>query len=364
MSRPFDPFEGGEYILHREKKFTLKRKVQPLRKSLLGATEPWSMVSIFFRESAEREMKKRGIVKTSAKLKRARAFLEQSQEFFSASKEASHKSAPMLIYYSMLNFAKAIIELYKVKPNFYTHGISVPELPSWARLRLAKVKLQPKGVFKELADLIGFSYKRGEQISGEQIFVNCPGCLHEVKSVLNRNTQRVFINGIGILSNSYDKCIDCWVEKEEATRLTSRRIGKLVDLICVATGMKWVSSSSPKYWLRFQTEPQGFRGKKARDKLFDWLETQHVWIEQIFFAEKSSYCIRVKQSNLAPLPSTIAIYLGMFYLNHLSRYCPDHLERLVFHKDYHLAQVFMGTQPIEFFLALASHAIGADFYYV
>lgn len=366
MSRPHALKEGKTFSLHKEKIFSTKRTILPLRKNLRGVREPWSTVSIYLREHSEREMKDKGYSKANQKLNRALAYLEQSQEFYNVAKEATNKTKAMLVYYSMLNFAKSIIEVKKENPNFSHHGVWVPSLPAWARLRLAELELKEKGVFRELSELIGYRYSPKDTVKGEQVFINCTGCKDEVKSVWGRNIYRISTHLPVMQWAGHEKWLECSIPRSEVNKFKSRSVKETVDKISQITNMKWVSlpKEMSKEYLGFQSEPIEFRGRSAPREIYRWLNSLDEWLEETFHADTPYYSIRLPISSASPIPSTIAIFLGMYYLNHLSRYCPDHLDRMVFHKDYHLAQVFMETQPIEFFLALASYALNADFYYV
>lgn len=365
MPRPRDAKEGKLHPLYKEKIFSLKKTILPIRKSLRGIREPWTTVSIYLREHAKQKMRGKGFTKVNQKLNRSLAYLEQSQEFYNVAKEASNKTKAMLVYYSMLNFAKSIIEINKNEPYFKEHGVTVPDLPSWARLRLPQIKLKARGVFKELSDLVGFRFSPNDIVKGERVFINCMGCKDEVKSVLGRNIYRISIYLLTVRQEGYERWLECLIPRSEANKLPSRSVKETVDIISQATNMKWVTlPKSLKEYLGFQTEPMMFRGRNAQNEFYSWLARQEDWLEETYYADEPFYSIRIPLIGVPPIPSLIAIFLGMYYLNHLSRYCPDHLDRMVLKKDYHLAQVFMETQPIEFFLALASHALDADFYYV
>lgn len=85
--------------------------------------------------------------------------ITQAFEYYKASKVTSLKTRPLLLYYSLLNLAKAILFLKNDKRPADYHGLCKPSFSKDILQVSAKVN---KGVFSDLSNLFDFNLKEGQ----------------------------------------------------------------------------------------------------------------------------------------------------------------------------------------------------------
>lgn len=107
----------------------------------------------------------------------ARAFLEQSQDFFLGA-SARLSANPLLYYYAFLNLGKALLRVRELDSSldYARHGLSEPALPNGQRPTLARARLEVHerrsqiNIFPALMKALGHPLKDGMDLPVRALF--------------------------------------------------------------------------------------------------------------------------------------------------------------------------------------------------
>ncbi len=139
---------------------------------------PWAFVGLWLKRN---------------KLKDAALYWDQAQAFFDASVGLPIQSAPLLLYYSYMNAAKALLAARKIPLNPY-HGVSrinsgTP--PKKISLSSERVSIKPQGVVPGLAGYFG-EQERSKTHSVQEMFLSMP-YIHRTYCLTYTSQRQVFL---------------------------------------------------------------------------------------------------------------------------------------------------------------------------
>ncbi|MFJ4201628.1 YaaC family protein [Streptomyces sviceus] len=277
--------------------------------------------------------------------KEYRNFLRQALSNFEAAITVSNRSACLLYYYAMLNFAKA--ELLSIVPGnitgqFVGHGLSFS--PSRAKTVAGDVLVVKPGVFPWLYEArTGHKLPTGTKIPVKRLLAQIPEIasqaedagmgetqivpFHHMIAMDNTHTWPLLLLESGISeSKSSEKLLLRHFREVEVTPnwrdhfALSRRVTSRVKLY---ESLK-VAPKQPSGGITID-DPMGFT-ENIRD-ILDRRTTEHC---------DALICPSLYKTKMFPMPSSLARYAVTYYASSLVRYKPS-----VFDTQIHPEQAYM-----------------------
>ncbi len=326
----------------------------------LRASDCWQCLSAFV--SAEKNVKEkiRG---------RTKAYIEQSRDFYLASREAQIGTKPLMLYYSYLNLAKAFLMFRKnaLSGKYDHHGLTNNDTPdkytdlASIPFQVSKLRGDQFQVFGELVKECKFPALAGRSFNLKEMMSQVVGLrnaftAHTTSSqvffpvkldfVNDRKKKKTWIIGeITLPSKSQSQAV--WKS------LASRRLGRIH--VPNKAGGKIVLgesdsvSSEEGTIISFQTQWQASYKNSPiyvlREKLISPMR-QYIWSEQTSKGFKYYYCTGTDYT--AQVASNFAI---MYTLGMIVRYRPELIENL---ESEWLIHEYLNTQPLQFVYLLGS----------
>lgn len=285
--------------------------------------------------------------------------LEQARYFFAAAETAPLHSQPLLYYYSFLNIAKIVINIYYNKGNAieYYHGIEtkVSHATSFAN---AEVSFKQYGginsakisVAKEFLTILGDNINVPNVVSIKKLLQSCIG--------INRTYCEIFN------------------EKETFYRLVSPKevlkYGRLISFDSDVKNMNLTIANMPslrRYNLQRNAEGRYiFHAEYTMPNynfVFNsWQELARETIRNGIWSYTDGNEYRMYISSQAQMLSSASIiYCIMFFLGSITRYHPYFFDSLLSTKEQWLIDEFLHTQPLQFMYMVTSKVVGNYVYH-
>lgn len=285
--------------------------------------------------------------------------LEQAKYFFEAAEVAPLHSQPLLYYYSFLNVAKIVINIYHPMGNTveYYHGIET-KVNSTTNLSSAMVTFKQYGgigsthisVAKEFINLLGDSIIVPHPTSIKKLLASCIGVHRTYCETFNEkeafyrllNTKEIEKDGMDITYYSIIKNVDA-----NSFLTLSRRGYNIISNADGTYGLK-INYRMPNYNIGFQS----------------WKNLKNAVLANGMWSYTDGNDYRLYISDNAELFSSASIiYCIMFFLGSVTRYHPYFFDNLLSAKEQWLIDEFLHTQPLQFMYMITSKVVGNYVYH-
>lgn len=288
-------------------------------------------------------------------VKRSRAYIQQSYDFYRASLEASVATKPLMLYYSYLNLTHAFLTYRRRAVSSGKrdrHGLSPGPAPQRYRgltsiiFRVQKPELNRRDVFAELVQECGFSalgHTTGRSLSA--MMYQIPG-LHDAFVATSRN-HRVFFP-VQLEFRQAEDAKQVWVEgRVDVSAYSERDRARLRRFFRSNRQLQRVRGDADT--IKFQTRDPVDYARSPRGVLRENLVKplrRCLWSEQT--PRGFQYYLGVNKGFTAQVASNFAI---MFTLGMIVRYLPELIAKL---ESEWLIHEYMATQPLQFAYLLGS----------
>ena len=286
------------------------------------------------------------------------SMLEQARYFFAAAQTAPLHSQPLLYYYSFLNIAKIVINVYHNLGNTveYYHGIET-QVSSVTTLANA-----------------GVSFKQYTGIGTSRISV--------AKEFLTILGDSINVHNVTSVKNLLQSCIgihrtycEIFNEKESFYRLQFQKEiiknGMLISFDSVVKNMDNTIATMPS-WRRYNLQRNGgtymyhieYTMPNYNFVFNSWKELARRTISNGIWSYTDGNEYRMYISSTAQsLSSASIIYCIMFFLGSITRYHPYFFDSLLSAKEQWLIDEFLHTQPLQFMYMVTSKVVGNYVYH-
>lgn len=305
------------------------------------------------------------LVKTHAHKKNPRheqflqTLLEQARYFFDAAEGAPLHSQPLLYYYSFLNVAKIVINIYYPLGNTveYYHGIET-KVDSTTTLSNAKVTFKQYGgltsthisVAKEFINLLGDIITVPHPTSIKNLLASCIGVHRTYCETFNEkesfyrllNIKEIEKNGVKIAYVSPIRNIDA-----NLCATLTRRGYNIISNVDGTSDLK-VEYSMPNYNIGFQSW-KNLATSVLSNGIWSYTDGNEY---KLYISDKAEY-----------FSSASIIYCIMFFLGSITRYHPYFFDNLLSAKEQWLIDEFLHTQPLQFMYMVTSKVVGNYVYH-
>ncbi len=330
--------------------------------SNLFAIDPWNLIRERIRQRCP-----------PLAVPEATSTLDQAADFFRSSQHSDISAArPLQLYYCFMNLVKSLILTKGRLPTFdrAQHGLSERLGPGGTELRDAYLDAFPSPntrneiqVFAELHKLLlganvarGSSYKLPallpQVLPGHRLWAEAAG----------KQERFISVHEIRIMESSANK--ELWVEfvfvADDLTRfgITHKR---LLDETQLAPSFREVKSEEEfegRRLIRFEQITKIAYTHRAADEVQQLVETvkPFTWV-----TVNASQPYRRYYVYLAPatdrqdlLPQLLSIYAITYYLGSITRYRPQHFQKLLAGSFGPRIEEFISVQPMQFVYLIAS----------
>lgn len=317
-------------------------------------SNPWAFVTDYLSERLDATNRRRGM-----------AYVDQAYEFFEAARTYAKKSRPLLLYYSYLNLAKAVLVAKGVNlPLSAKHGISDPRINVKENLKLGgqKIRIESRAqdnsnIFPELAHLLDGDHLIGKSHHVIYWFGWVPSIHRTFSEVMDYYECLLPIDKLEVLyDNGYvwtriyfgrgDKNKES-LRKEIIKKNGFRKVFHQVDV-----------SDNTNYCYESIRE----KGRtKAIDQALNRLAKKVRSIGLTGILTTNGYRLYFGYSRGEPfVPGPLAAYGAVFYLGSLVRYKPQDFETLVCGKYRWIIEEFLETEPSQFVYQMAALLSGRE----
>jgi hypothetical protein len=271
--------------------------------------------------------------------KNLQLYIGQAFELYESARNAKANTAPLLYYYSFLNLAKAVCEIYHPrfheKPECYRHGISwQPNREYMVNMRSESVSLASRGVWHVLYEAVAQRACRVPnpcKLNIRQLFALAPELGSEYERTYHQLPHLILLHNPDVLVNGDKE--EVWlrfsVEREDLRNL--RFFGpKLLDSITTPTIAYREVRSTEEDFRTFELE----HSKKiphAHERPLRELVMPEVRAMNPFAYLESDglkYAIPIQTQLPLQLPQLLVLYSLMFWLGSLVRYDPHSVAHL------------------------------------
>jgi hypothetical protein len=254
------------------------------------------------------------------KYEKARIYWNQSHEFYKISRKLGKISSPLPIYYSILNAAKALLEIRSIKSYSPYHGLTGKDTGRKTSLENEIVILKGKGVLPSLIEYYDFGIPTIRQYNLKQLLYNLP-FVHRAYGHTYKNQTDLFIpiSKPFFLKSAANK--EAWVsfaiDKKMMNGFDKKKIPK---------GFEFDLSTDYKNHIRLKKRFRSSRILKKSEfnsftNYFCKVRKQFVYIasnEPLWYLKRTGITRSIDN-----LPSPVIIFMIAHRLSELSRYSPD-----------------------------------------
>ena len=284
--------------------------------------------------------------------------LEQAKYFYQAAERAPMKSQPLLYYYSFLNLAKIVVNLYypSGKSVEYYHGIET-KVNDVTTLDTATVTFKQYGgigstkisVAKEFLTILGDSIVVPQQTKIKDMLASCIG-IHRTFSETYSQKETFYR-----LMNA--QCVE-----RQGKKVTYRtEVGGLTEQIMndliAAKGYnltKEGTGDSKKFWYTEVLNMVDYTLSPIRWRMLaHQIVSKGIWT----YTDGNQYRLYISKDAL-PMTSPSLIYCIMFFFGSITRYHPYFFESILNAKEQWLISEFLNTQPMQFMYNVTSKVVG------
>lgn len=331
------------------------------------ATNPWSVIRGALSEMDDANARNQ-----------AKSFVEQAQDFYRAYQSAHEVSSkPLLVYYALLNLAKAFVLFKEVKYEYdkAQHGIQESVHPGGSEfdnsfLKAFRSKGNQVNIFDDLmVALLGSGLPTKEKVFDlknlhPQILQG-----HRLWASSHSFDERfVEIERIDFMHDFDNKKL--WlvfnIFADDLTRfgISRKRLleeGQLSNLFHNVTSEEFVNS---RLLLKFeQSEPIDYTGRPS-DKLEELINPvkNEIWSAVLRMPPYRKNYIYLSPISEVPhrLPQILSIYAFIYYLGSVTRYRPYFFDNLLSRSDGAHIEEIISNIPQQFLFLIASEFAGRE----
>lgn len=333
----------------------------------LFASDPWPLI----RQAILEVQNKNG-------REAALAFAEQSQDFFGAAARAHTAAAkPLLLYYSFLNLAKALILVRSPTTDLdrAKHGLSEGLKPGGVELVDANLVARETNatsvqVFALLLHACG-----GPKIGG-QLTMEVPMIMRQIVT-----GHRLLVEADKACDERFAAIEQAQVLHDPASLTTWLRFAiartdlthlgltqtQFLEQTALSTDWQLVSEPDPAdahlLWIE-PVQPTPYRETFIGNTIPTLIESvqSNVWQTVTAVPPYRRYYLLAapKAEHPARLPQLLSAYALFFYLGSITRYRPHHFDRIVDGPYGAFVQSFVHEQPNQLLFLFASEFVGRD----
>lgn len=331
-------------------------------KPLLFTTNPWSLIAQSIKTKCPQPARKA-----------AAAFLQQAEDnFFAANSAGVIAAKPVLLYYSYMNLAKALILTRRLQTNCddATHGVRERQRNTSGRITAAYLKTDAVGGtsvrlfsdFLRVFDGVGLAVVKNYDLSVLMPQV-VPG--HRMWTSASSKTERFLAidrDKVALLFDEPTKTawLSLSISREDISRLgiTHR---ELITNSRLGADWKEVkgtvdSSKRPLVNLEMNT-PVTYQDQPAEaiTGLVAHLR-KHLWSTVLSFPPYRRYYLYLapQSEHNFILPEMLAIYALTFYLGSITRYRPHHFDAIADGPYGRFVHTCLSDHPTQFLYLMAS----------
>lgn len=329
--------------------------------SRIFATNPWPIIERSIETNCPKTAKPA-----------AKAFLEQSKDFYNSALTAGVSAAkPVQLYYSFLNLVKAFILTRGQQSSLDKayHGLKERLGADGHELKDAYLEAIPTGtdsrgncnlnMFDEFLRSIGGSALRGRTRFGLSMLIPqiVPG--HRLWVDASNAKERFLTpSNIAFMENKTAK--EVWLRmyfrSEGLTRLhlTHKTVFKQSGLSNAWQQVHQVD----QHLLCFEQKHTIFYSGRAADKIVDLIDTVKplLWRTAINTDPYRKYYIYLAPDSERDfvLPQLLSIYAVLYYLGSITRYRPHQFDKILQGEHGPFIEAFLNDQPTQFLFLMAS----------
>lgn len=312
------------------------------------SNDPWAYVELFLKRAGSAD---------------SLAFWLQARRFADASNSLGPDAAPLTLYYSFLNAAKALLS-YKSMPHSNNHGVK-GNRPQNARTSLSneKVKFKSGGVLPALCSYFNESVGENDEYTLKEILWNIP-FIHRAFCLSFTSSSELFIPIESAKYVKNDHSREAWFQAEIVPRYSDGRI----------------LSSIPN---SFEIRGEGGRTFILRKKNFRWhhgrcsnedkkmalarLNKYHSATRRIICniaGDRDLWYVKkdLSTNKIGSRHTICLVFAAMHRLSELSRYDPRGLERHLTSQANWLLVEFINHAPDQFIDQIATEITGFQFW--
>lgn len=326
----------------------------------LFAADPWPLIASAIDEHCPKDRRKPAL-----------AFCAQGEDFYvTATQGRVLHAKPLLLYYAMLNLAKAFILTmgYGTKDYRPQHGLSENASPgqiATAAIRCSTNARRPQ-LFSDFLHAISRRTLSGDRTYrlGEILPQLLPG--HRVWCAAAHSKERfVGLHEIRFLTRPAEKSV--WVQallrKSDVARLGISYSQLLKGTLLSSDWRIAQIEREPDVICIEKVVPDSYdhRPSDSLMKVVDGIR-QALWSSVLIVPPYVKYYLYVAppHGRASVLPQLLSMYLVMFFLGSITRYRPHHFERLI--ESGYGAQIegTLNDLPSQFLFLLASEFLKRD----
>lgn len=305
----------------------------------------------------------------------ATAFLEQAEDFFSASGRADAAAAkPLLLYYSFLNLAKALILVRSQGAvlNKASHGLS-EQLPTGGKeLADAYLDAYPNNATPQVFDLL-LTNVRGTGLY-QKLPLKVPLLLrqvvtgHRLLATCDKSCGERFVavNAFELLHDAAGS--EMWLRwslpKSDLTRIgiTQTKLIKESQLESLGRAVASPDGTDDRVW--FEHASIAYKPTWIADTVPAVLEKvrHQLWQTVLAVPPYRAYYLFCAPLAEHPqvLPQLLSAYALMYYFGSITRYRPHHFDRILAGEFGAFVATFLHEQPKQMLFLFASEFMRRD----
>ena len=329
------------------KRFTVQHRI--------FTANPWPVIADAIKQNCPQTL-----------LRPAGAFCAQAEDFFEASLNGRVLHAkPLLLYYSMLNLAKAFILTSGQVPLGYRPGHGISERATEGQIAGAKITAHPHNpskpqLFSDFLRAVCDKQikKKREYRLGDVLPQVLPG--HRLWCSASGSKERfVGVDALTFLTDTVNRSI--WIRLVVERGVLSRlAITHEELLVRTGLGSAWRIAKLPDQpdLLCLERKVPVTFGRRPSDVVMEVVDDlrHSLWLAVQMVPPFAQYYLYAAPPNSRAnvLPQLLSMYLVMFFLGSITRYRPHHFERLLESPYGAHIEGMLNEVPTQFLYLLAS----------
>lgn len=321
----------------------------------LFSADPWPLIANAIEDGC-----------TKSARAQAHAFRAQAEDFYETSKSSRIVHAkPLLLYYAMLNVAKAFVLTKGTQPAGYTphHGLSEKAKPgqiSGAVVHAKAGSLQNPSAFADfLKAMCGASLPiKGQRYKLREVL---PQILHGHRLWCEAAGKKERFIGVSSLEFFHNSSKQLWVrivlDKDDIAR-TGLAFGDLVRFAGLGSGWQAVRLVNNEQMVCLEKKMPDSYTHRPSDHLMKVIEPirHRLWSSVLTLPPYTRYYLYLAPPGERPrvLPQMLSIYLIMFFLGSITRYRPYHFENILGSEYGSMIESFVNEAPSQFLYLIAT----------
>jgi hypothetical protein len=303
----------------------------------------------------------------------ALASLEQANDFYTSSQTSSVAAArPLQTYYCFMNLVKALLLTHGTRPTFNKamHGLSEQLSAGNQELRDAYLDAYPSPNSKGIPQIFGefYKYLRGQNVPNNSNYL-LPVLLPQIlpghrlwADAANKQERFISIHEIRVMQSSSPKrlWVNIFFAADDLTRLgiTHKRLLAEAQLDQSFHEVKCIETSDGRHLLCFEQNHKTAFTQRPADKLQSVIDLvkRHLWVSVNGAQPYRRYYVYAAPNteHSQVLPQLLSVFSIAYYLGSITRYRPQHFDKILASTFGPRIEEFITVQPLQFVYLVAS----------